>query len=130
MSAPQLRLLDGWHAAEPGNWRWTERRFGLRLEGVEASATPLLELHFSVPSAVLPLRQSVTLWATVNGIRLPSQSYDSAGDHLYRQAPPPTTTPLDIQFEMDQPLPGYHADARELGIVVRFQEEAPIRLIS
>lgn len=130
MSAPELRLLDGWHAAEPGNWRWTERRFSLRLEGVEATATPILELHFSVPSAVLPLRQTVTLWATVNGIRLASQTYNSAGDHIYRQALPATNGPLDIQFEMDQPLPGYHADARELGVVVRFHEDAPVRLVS
>ena len=129
MAAPELQLLNGWHSAEPGNWRWTERRFGVRIDA-EVAGRGWLEFRFSVPSAVLPLRSSVTLWATVEGTRLPSQTFAAAGDHVYRQALPPNAGggPLEIQFEMDQPLPGYHADARELGVVVRFEEGAPVTL--
>jgi len=124
-------LVRGWHDLEFGAWRWTERRFSVRL------ATPLhdepatLRFRFHLPPSLAASRPSLSLTATVNGTALPPQTCSGAGDHQYvRSVPAPALTPgnVVVDFELDSALGPTALDRRELGLLVDFSGSAPIIL--
>ncbi len=114
------RLLHGWHELEPGNWRWTERKFALNA-GATAGGRAAFELRFSLPEQIFARLGPLTLRATVNGAPLPAETYSQPGDHVYAQAIDPASlgaANIAIEFELDKALPPSEQDRRELGIIV------------
>ena len=117
-----VALLDGWHPMEAGHFRWTARRFTVRLETAGPRVCHFLSLAFFLPDEL----GSITLRAKVNGLDLPPQFYARGGECNYRQAVPPgaiTGGLVEIEFAVDKQVPPRPGDARELGLVVSFARE-------
>jgi len=115
-------LEGGWHAMEDGRWRWTERVFSVRLPA-PLSAAPRLRLRFTLPEVALRATGALRLRATVGDESLPTQEYNSAGEHSYEQSVPPAALrdgPVSVRFELDKSMRPAAPDLRELGIQVVF----------
>jgi tRNA (mo5U34)-methyltransferase len=124
-----ISLARGWHDLEFGAWRWTERRFSVRL------ATPLndepatLRFRFHLPPQVATSQPSLS--ASVNGMALEPEAYSGAGDHQYvRPVPASALVPgnVAVDFELDRALGPTATDERELGVLVDFSGGAPVVL--
>ncbi len=122
--------IEGWHAIENEAWRWTHKRFAFgMLSGQDTPTT--LQFTFSLPRVVLEQHDKVELQASVNGVRLPSETYDFPGEHVYSQNIPPeaigASPSIHIDFELNQAICGIGEDGRELGLQVAVNP-APIVL--
>jgi tRNA (mo5U34)-methyltransferase len=112
----EVDLDGGWHAMEDSSWRWTERVFAVLTTGQVGDLPHMLRFRFTT---IGPVR----IQATVNGACLPECEYISSGEHTYTQPIPPaalTSDRLSIRFELDKALAPSPADARELGVQVKF----------
>ncbi|MCL5744200.1 MAG: class I SAM-dependent methyltransferase [Acidobacteria bacterium] len=78
-AVPGVQFLSGWHAVEHGAWRWTARRFAVRVSAAPAAET--LQFRFFLPAVVSEKVGPVTLSARVNGVAMPPVTYDYPGDH-------------------------------------------------
>lgn len=104
----------GWHAEEPGGWRWTEGNFSVRFE----SSRPLTTLRLSVYVA---RSSAVTLRAFANGIELEPATFTETGPaHFDRDlmAVHACTGDIRIDFHLDSAIPPDASDPRERGIIV------------
>ena len=116
-------LLHGWHELERNSYRWTERRFSVRLTIPPAPDDACLKLSFFLPPGVSSQLGTVKLSATVNGVPLPAVPYHSPGEHVYVQRIPPGTLAgheAVVEFSLDRALPAARADQRELGLIISF----------
>jgi 2-polyprenyl-3-methyl-5-hydroxy-6-metoxy-1,4-benzoquinol methylase len=111
----------GWHKPEDSGWRWTERKFAIRVESSIAAAVDEIELSIYVPEIVLATNGAVTLMALANGAPLPEERYTAPGSYTYRRKLPSSTAMGDVRidFTADPALAPDAADPRERGIVVR-----------
>lgn len=107
-----LELLDGWHTPEPAGWRWTARRFAVRLSG---AAT--LSLKLFVPPELIERFGPVTLSAEANGEPLAPEVFARAGDALFSRRLPSAPS-VEVAFTVSHSIPPTDADNRELGIIV------------
>jgi hypothetical protein len=108
--SPELRtqLVDGWHTLENGAWRWTARRFSMKVgPGIRS-----VRLQVTMPEIV-----GAPLTLCGSGIR---HVLDRPGDHECVFDVPEG----DVEFELDRALPPDGRDGRERGIVVRGVEVA------
>jgi tRNA (mo5U34)-methyltransferase len=121
-SDPAVNILygKGWHAIEKDGWRWTERKFSVRLESSRHVEANQVQVKLFVPDSVLAAFGCVTLHAIANGIDLPPESYDEPGEYQYVRPLPISTGEGDVRidFRLDQALPPDAADGRERGIIV------------
>lgn len=121
-SDPAVNILygKGWHAIEKDGWRWTERKFSVRLESSRHVEANQVQMKLFVPDSVLAEFGCVTLHAIANGIDLPPESYDEPGEYQYVRPLPISTGEGDVRidFRLDQALPPDAADGRERGIIV------------
>ena len=115
--AIEVEMLEGWHGAEDGGWRWTERRFFIRARCATAVAQIVMKIH--VPGVVASLGP-VTLTATVDdGQALPPAVFERAGDYTFvRTIVCNAGRASVIKFSVDRALPPDLLDSRERGIVV------------
>ncbi len=124
-----LILERGWHELEYGASRWTERRFAVRLEVAAPLAPATLRFLFHLPENLVERRPHTRLRASVNGATLPSADFSTPGEHEYSATIP--TLPAGfalIEFELETAIGPTPADQRELGVIVYFTAESPIRL--
>jgi hypothetical protein len=117
------QLLKGFYDVEQNAWRWTMGKFSVTLRpplnAPQRGAT--LVVKFAIPDAVLQHTKSMTLSADVNGTKIPSETYNTAGDHTYSKDVPSSALASDavtVDFALDKYLPPGTVDQRELGIVV------------
>jgi tRNA (mo5U34)-methyltransferase len=110
----------GWHAAEKGGWRWTEKNFSVRFESSRAASADEVRLNLFLPEGVVARFGKITLRATANGVPLPAETYSEPGQYEYRKRLPADTGESDVRidFSLDQALPADASDGRERGIVV------------
>ncbi len=121
-----VTLADGWHPAEAGHFRWTERRFSVRLERAGPCTATSLTFDFFLPEDHLRRLGPVTLAARLNARELPPQVFRDAGECRYRQPIPPGTFEggvAVIEFTLDKAAPPGPEDQRELGLAVSFARE-------
>ena len=81
-----------------------------------------LVVHFAIPDVEIEKLKSLTLSVSVNGVALPPETYDKAGDLTYSQPVPASAFGSDsilASFSLDKALPPTPTDGRELGIIVR-----------
>ncbi len=117
-----VALVDGWHPMEAGHFRWTAKRFSVRLETAAPCSCAFLSLAFYLPDELGP----VTLSAKLNGCELPPQTFRRAGQNRYRQPLPPgvlASGTAEVEFTLDKAVPPRPEDQRELGLVVSFARE-------
>jgi tRNA (mo5U34)-methyltransferase len=128
--AGELELERGWHELEHGGWRWTERRFSVRLNLSESLAPATLRFVFDVTDHVLARHSAVTLTARLNDHRLPPATFSTPGEHEYTATVPSLPAgPARIEFELDTTLAPADGEERELGgILVSFIGPPPVTL--
>jgi 2-polyprenyl-3-methyl-5-hydroxy-6-metoxy-1,4-benzoquinol methylase len=108
-----LDLLEGWHVPEPAGWRWTEKRFRMRLRGM---ATITLKLY--IPPHMIDEFGSITLSAEANGMPLAPETYTEPGNARYCRRLPEGQDPVEVVCTVDRAIPPSSVDSRELGIIV------------
>lgn len=104
-------LLEGWHAPESSGWRWTEKRFRMRLENANSLT---LELYLS-PELVARFG-SITLSAEANGKTLAPETFVKSGKAIYSRRLPPGR--VEVAFALSDAFPPSSIDGRELGVIV------------
>ena len=111
----------GWHMPEESGWRWTERRFAIRIESSCLASVDQIYMSVHIPEVVLDRFGEVTVRAIANGVSLPEERYTEPGQHEYRRKLPAPTGESDVRidFSIDRALEPDAADARERGIIVR-----------
>lgn len=116
----EVQLEVGWHPAEQGGWRWTERAFSARMR-VPRNAAGLLRLLVTVPDSQIERLGSITLSASVNGAPLPPETFSQPGSFEYVRRLPAEALgsgEVTVEFALDKALPPGDPDRRELGLVV------------
>src|SRR5260221_9654798 len=74
--ASSTQLLSGFYGVED-TWRWTKKDFSVALgrPGTATEKGAKMTLVFAVPDLVIQKLKSITLYAAVNGVNLPSETY-------------------------------------------------------
>ena len=117
------QLVEGFHQLEGNAWRWTKRRFAVKLEPPPPVPfhSPSLELVFTVPETTIAALGSVTVRAKLDGVELGSETISEARENIVFTASVPSkligTEPLLAEFSLDKAMPPSEQDGRELGIV-------------
>jgi hypothetical protein len=125
-----LDLERGWHELEHGGWRWTERRFSLRLNLSAPLAPATLRLVFHLSEPVLARRPAVTVEAKLNGQPLPPATFSTPGEHEYTATIAALPAgPAHVEFELDSALAPVGGEEREIGgILISFGGPPPVTL--
>ncbi len=119
-------LVNGWHELME-NWRWTGKKFSVKLGRDPLTVPDRLELRFQFMPQVAAVTGPIKLSATVNGRRLEPQIFRKPGEHVYSAVVPKGAAGWEeslVEFELDKALPPSGQDQRELGLLVSFDEEA------
>ncbi|MBI2689093.1 MAG: hypothetical protein HYX27_22545 [Acidobacteria bacterium] len=117
----KVTLLAGWHGEENGAWRWTERRFVVRVEMEAGGHARKVALQVVVPALLNKRVGAVMLRCSVNGTEAGSMVLAEEGVFVFSADVPQVLAgreELVIAFEVDQFLPPEEADERERGIIV------------
>ncbi|PYT10737.1 MAG: hypothetical protein DMG59_28065, partial [Acidobacteria bacterium] len=80
-----------------------------------------LELKFNIPDVVFNQIGAITLTAAVNGLALPPEAYNKAGNFTYARDVPGAALAGDavaVDFATDKVLPPSAQDSRELCLIV------------
>jgi hypothetical protein len=115
-AAPQL--LSGFADVSDGRSRSTRERFSVRL----GRGVWVLSLELTLPVPAFAAHGPLTLSATVNGARLPPETYAGPGDYTYVRTVDEALVrdgSAQVDFEVDKAFVPGGADARTLGIIVR-----------
>lgn len=117
------QLVEGFHRLEGNAWRWTERRFAVRLEPPPPVPfdSHTLELVFTVPETTIAALGSVTVNASLEGVELGSVTISQPRENIVFSSDVPSkligTKTLLAEFSLDRAVPPSKQDERELGIV-------------
>ena len=107
-----VELLQGWHEPEDTGWRWTERKFSLRIQMPQGTANGVLKVKLFIPNALLERHGSLTIMP--NG-----ETYHEGGEYeLLVDMGPQDGMLRDLSFTLDHALPPDAEDNRERGIIV------------
>jgi FkbM family methyltransferase len=106
-TAPQL--LKGFGALESGTWRWTAKKFDIALRPPDGAASTGATLvgKFVFPGVSLRELKQVRLSAKIDGVELPSATFQSEGEQEYRVEIPAQllqSNPVEIDFALDKSL--------------------------
>jgi hypothetical protein len=117
------QLVKGFHDVEAGSWRWTAGRFSVSLSPPAGAAErgARLILRLTVPDPVIQRLSAVKLSASVDGVALPEETFNKAGQSVYSRDVPPAAVAkrtVIVDFALDKSLPPSASDQRELGLVV------------
>jgi hypothetical protein len=104
-----VELLEGWHKAEDSGWRWTERRFSVRVNSDAIARPDRIVMRLFIPAALIDSYGPITMFTS--GDRL---VFDDPGDHTFTMR----FNPEVITFTLDKALPPDATDPRERGIIV------------
>jgi len=124
-----IQILDGWNELEFGSWRWSTRRFSIRVPAPPPGAPSTVRFRFQVPPPLAAARPSFQMTVKVDGESLPPANYSSAGEHQYVSAVRPMLEPAAmriVEIELDRAVGPTDADQRELGVLVEFGTSSPI----
>ena len=118
------QLVKGFYAIEQNAWRWTMGKFAvtLRPPANASQKGARLILRCTVPAVIIQRLTAVSLTASVEGVRLPEETYSQPGDYVYSHDVPAkalTEDAVTVEFSLDKSLPPSDADQRELGVIVR-----------
>lgn len=117
------QLISGFHDIENHAWRWTMRQFSVVLRPPPGSAhkDAVLTLNLTVPPVVLQEQKAITIFASIDGHKLPDETWSKPGEYAYKRDVPAsllTSDTVRVDFVLDKAIPPGAKDARELGIVV------------
>lgn len=118
-----IQLVRGFHSVEQNAWRWTTGSFAVTLKPPAGAAQKgaTLQLKFVVPDVVIDKLKSLTLTATVNGQKLPPETYAKAGEYSFSRDVPATALQQEavtVEFALDKFIPASAQDQRDLGVIM------------
>jgi tRNA (mo5U34)-methyltransferase len=116
-------LMEGWHSAENGGWRWTEKRFSACFQIGEGERRTRLVLQAYLPQEMFEQLGPVTLRIRMNGSELEPGTLQKAGPHVViRPVESLRGGVLLVEFELNKALEAKSTsdgrEERELGIIV------------
>jgi hypothetical protein len=116
------QILQGFYPVEGADWRWTQKAFSVSLGPPRAAAQQgaQLELDFAIADAIIQRLKSITLSASIAGLKLAPQTYTAAGQFTYIRDVPADrlrTDTVPVEFTLDKALPPSPSDSRELGLI-------------
>jgi len=118
------QFTRGLYPIDPGvAWRWTAKDFTVSLRPPRDAAQKgaQLVLQFTIPDAVIQSLKSMTLSASIGGLKLAPEEYKAAGGYSYTRDVPAENLKganIPVDFALDKVLPPSGAETRELGIIV------------
>jgi hypothetical protein len=117
------QLLDGFYGVEAAAWRWSAKRFSVKLKTPAGAAQKgaTLKMVLTVPPAVIENSTSVTLSASVGSTALPPETFSSTGEFTYRRDVPANLLAgpdAIVEFELDKSFKPGGPDKRDLGLVI------------
>ena len=114
------QLLSGFYAIENNMWRWTAGKFSVQLRTPPAAPNgATLALSFTIPDVVIQKLQKIRIAASINGMELKSQAYDTAGPYTFSADVPAsllTGESVNVDFTVDKTMQP-DGDARALAII-------------
>ena len=114
------QLLSGFYAVENNMWRWTAGKFSVQLRTPLAAPNgATLTLSFTIPDVIVQKLKNIKVTASINGMELKSQSYDTAGPYTLSADVPAsllTGESLKADFTVDKTMRP-DGDVRDLGII-------------
>jgi hypothetical protein len=118
-----IQLVRGFHTVEQNAWRWTAGSFAVTLRPPAGAAQKgaTLQLKFVFPDAVADKVKQTTLTATVNGQKLPPETYAKPGEYTFSRDVPGsllTQDVVNVEFLLDKFLPASPQDQRDLGVIM------------
>jgi hypothetical protein len=105
----------GLHDPEHEGWRWSERKFGVRIPVVHDGEVCL---RFYIPDAVVAQAGEITIQCRADGVTVGTQVYSSPGEHEFNAVRAPSGDTMSIDFEVSHAMPPDDLDPRERAIVV------------
>jgi tRNA (mo5U34)-methyltransferase len=111
-------LLEGWHKAEDAGWRWTERRFSVRVSADAIARPERMVVRLFVPSALIDHYGPITLFASTENEEMRPIVFSEPGDHTFTTRFKRGCNTEVITFTLDKALPPDASDPRERGIIV------------
>jgi hypothetical protein len=116
------QLIRGFYPLEANAWRWTMREFSVALKPPPGAAQKgaKLNLQFSYPEVVFNKLGTLTLNATIDGLKLPPETYSKPGNYTYTRDVPASAlsgNAAAVDFVCDKVFPPTGDDRRELALV-------------
>ena len=113
-----VELLEGWHKPEDAGWRWTERRFSIRVSADAVARPERMIMRLFVPAELIDRHGPITLTATAAGEPVRPAVLSEPGDHVFTAHLTRGDGSEVIAFTLDKSLPPDDSDPRERGIIV------------
>jgi hypothetical protein len=114
------QLLSGFYAVENNMWRWTAGKFSVQLRTPLAAPNgATLTLSLTIPDVIVQKLKNIKVTASINGMELKSQQYDTAGPYTLSADVPAsllTGESLKADFTVDKTMRP-DGDARDLGVI-------------
>jgi hypothetical protein len=114
------QLLSGFYAVENNMWRWTAGKFSVQLRTpLAAQNGATLTLSFTIPDVIVQKLKNIRVTASINGMELKSQQYDTAGPYTLSADVPAallTGESVKADFTVDKTMRP-DGDARDLGLI-------------
>jgi hypothetical protein len=114
------QLLSGFYAVENNMWRWTAGNFSVQLRTpLAAQNGATLTLSFTLPDVIVQKLKNIRVTASINGMELKSQQYDTAGPYVFNADVPAallTGESVKVDFAVDKTMRP-DGDARNLAII-------------
>jgi hypothetical protein len=113
-----LDLLDGWHDAEEGGWRWTKKQFTARATNHQGAKHSSIAMRLYAPPVLIEKFGVISLHAKINGSEVQPFVMREPGRHTFLRKVPEPSEVTEVVFHLDNAL-GPDADySRELGVIV------------
>jgi hypothetical protein len=114
------QLLSGFYAVENNMWRWTGGKFSVLLRTPPlAQNGATVSLSFTIPDVIIQKLKNIRISASIKGMELKSQAYDTAGPYVFSADVPAsllTGESVNVDFAVDKTMRP-DVDKRDLGII-------------
>jgi len=110
-----VELVSGWHAAEHGGWRWTERVFSVRVKPDAGFRPSRVTMKVFIAPELLEQMGTIRMDISCDGKKLEPFIFEEPGLHTVTRAVDPQGI---VRFELDRAIAADTRDTRERGVIV------------
>ncbi len=110
-----VELVSGWHGAEHGGWRWTERTFSVRVKPDAGFRPSQVVMRVFIAPELLEQVGAIRMDIYCDRTKLDPFVFEEPGLHVVRRAIDPEAA---VRFELDRAIGADAHDSRERGVVV------------
>ena len=117
------QIIYGFHQDEGNPWRWTRKKFAVRLLAplVAPDQAVWLDMEYFVPPAAISMA-GASIAARVDVTALEAWAIPGQGQHVYRRRVPASALEgkdaVVVEFSLSRTIPPSARDDRELGLAV------------